>query len=110
VPLWIYQQRLASEHAAGVTEVYVDTTAVPFYVGGLALLWSSPFNWELVLVYEVHADRIALSEVLQKTWLAQHTVIMPAVVGYFAERLEQGKFSPRVGDHEVTFDVPAFAP
>ena len=110
VPLWIYKQALAADHSAGLTEVSVDTSAVPFYVGGLAMLWDSPFNWELVLVYEVHADRLALSEPLQKTWLAHRTAIMPAVVGYLREREEQGKLSPSLGDHELSFNVPAFSP
>lgn len=110
VPLWQYKQTLATDHGAGATEIAVDTTRVPFYVGGLAMLWSSPFNWELVLIYEVTSTLIALSEPLQKTWVGKQTAILPVVVGYLREREEQGRHSPKVGDHELTFDVPAYFP
>ena len=111
VPLWQYKRDLATDHDAGATEIDVDvaTGGVPYYTGAHVLLWADPFTWEMRGLLDVHADSLELGDPLVRDWPAG-SALVPVVIGYLREREEQGRFSPALGEHEVTFDVPAFFP
>jgi hypothetical protein len=109
-PLWQYMQMLTTGCSPGAVSIPVDTTTVPFYPGGMAMLWQSPWAWEIVEIAAVGAGSIEPAAPVEGAWPPRTTAIMPVVVGYMDEREELKRLGLQAGDFEFAFAVPAFFP
>lgn len=110
VPLWQYGQRLSADCPEGSEALPADTATVPFYADGAAMLWRSPWLWELVWISSVESGSLSLASPLASSWSAGVTLLIPVVAGYLRDREELTRFSVSAGDVAFEFDVPAFFP
>lgn len=110
VPRWQYQTELLQPAAADEVEIFLDTTDLPFEIGGLALLWSDDFTVEGHVIDDVQADRLVLSLGLRKAWPATKTKVMPMVVGRLSTEETFSWESLIAGSQELTFDIDGFKP
>ena len=70
VPWWPDIQPFISQAAAGATVINVDPSNRSFAIGGLILLWSDPFTWEVGTIYALNtgAKTISVNAPIAKTW------------------------------------------
>jgi hypothetical protein len=78
---WQFRTELAIAAAEDDLNVYCTTDDIPFVAGGLALLWTSAFDWEVQTIASVESDHLVLTSGLRSSWLARTTAVLPAVVG-----------------------------
>ncbi len=110
VPLWQYKTALATDVSAYDTTVPADTSGVPWYPAGLALLWSSPWEYELFEILSVGSGSLMVNGGVKNSWPARRTFLLPVVVGYLEEREEFLRHTLRAGDFPFRFEVPAYFP
>lgn len=110
VPLWQYAQRLTSAVPSGATAIPADTAGVPFYAGGMAMLWQSPWTLEQFYIDEVGVGSLTPTSEIAGQWAAGATYLIPVVPAYLGQNAELRRFSPLVGEHAFEFDVPAWFP
>ena len=110
VPLWQYKTALASNLDAYDTSVPADTTSIPWYPAGLALLWKSPWEYELFTVQSVEAGALTVAGGVRQSRQARETFLLPVVIGYLEEREELTRHTLRAGDYQFRFQVPAYFP
>lgn len=110
VPLWQYAQRLSAGCAPGDKTIPADTSDVPFYAESAVMLWLDPWLWEVAWIEHVETGSLSLMTVLQGTWPAPATVLVPLVPGYLEDREEFARHSIAAGELALDFDVPAFFP
>lgn len=68
LPVWPEMSLLTAPLGAGATAIALDTTSLDFTVGGLVMLWSDPFHYELVEAQAVQAASITLAHPTAQTW------------------------------------------
>lgn len=68
LPIWTDITWLASELAAGVTTIEIDTRGLDYVIGGLAALWSASWRFELVEILDVAAGALVLKNPTTKVW------------------------------------------
>lgn len=68
LPVWTDVTWLAVDLDAGITTVPVNTVGLDYVVGGLAMLWSAAWRFELVEVLDVAAGAIVLKNATSKAW------------------------------------------
>jgi hypothetical protein len=110
VPLWQYMQFLSADAPPGTIDIPADTAGVPFYPGGMVMLWQSPWAWEIFEVATVAEGLLTAVGPTQGTWQARTTAILPVIAGYLKEREELKRLAVQAGDYEFDFEVPAFFP
>jgi hypothetical protein len=110
VPRWQFQQPLTADALIGSFEVLVDTTYLPFEVGGLVFLWQSAYQWEAQTIAEVQADRLVLTTGLRNEWSAQKTRAVPMVVGRLSQEETIRWLNLMVGEQDLVFDIDGFRP
>lgn len=107
---WQFQTRLLQDVAADDREILCDTSDIPFEIGGMVLLWTDPYNWEVQTVESVLPDRVILSFGLIKSWTAGPTVILPTVIGRLSTDESFTWNALGIGSTALTFDIDGYRP
>ncbi|MFK2904578.1 hypothetical protein ISP17_11430 [Dyella ginsengisoli] len=115
LPIYPDMQLLAAPLAAGATSVPCTTTGYDFTAGGLAVLWASARQWELLSVATVAADALTLTTATASAWPAD-TRLYPVRLARLAEPVKFTVRSDDVAEASVSLlvdepcDWPAVAP
>ncbi len=107
---WQFQVPLLQDAAADDLEVFCDTTSIPFEPGGLVLLWTDPYRWEVQTIDSVLADRIVLTLGLRNPWTAGVTAVLPLVVGRLSPDEAITWESLMIASTALVFDIDGFRP
>ncbi len=107
---WQFRVPLAQNATVGDLEVFCDTTHIPFEPGGLVLLWSDPYHWEVQTIDSILADRIVLTLGLRNSWTAGRTTVLPLVVGRLSPEESLTWESLDIGSTALVFDIDGFRP
>lgn len=110
VPLWQYRERLVSVAAAEQRTIVVNTSHIPWVLGGLIFLWRNPYLWEVQRVAEIHSTHLVTTLDLQRTWDVPGTCVLPLVIGRLSDSEVFSWESLKVGSVNLTFDVDGFFP
>lgn len=93
LPIWCERQRVSV--ASGAGSITVDTTTSDYRDGGLAVLWASDTDCEVVTVASVAAGSLTLTGTVAGDYA--DAFVMPARVAYTTSGLEaQRSVQPRV--------------
>lgn len=109
VARWQFRIPLAADAHVDDLEVLCDPSNLPFEVGGLLLLWTDPYHWEVQTIASVEADRIVLASALQNEWAAG-TAILPLVVGRLSADEGFTWESLKIGSAALVFSIDGFKP
>jgi hypothetical protein len=107
---WQFQTPLSVSAAEDDTEVYCTTEHIPFIVGGLVMLWTSPYDWEVQTVDSVESDHLVLTSGLQGPWTAPGTVIVPMVVGRLTDDEALSWESLTALSQSLRFSIDGYTP
>ncbi|MBE0564947.1 MAG: hypothetical protein IH621_03250 [Krumholzibacteria bacterium] len=107
---WQFQTRLLQNASADDHEVFCDTSDIPFEPGGMVLLWTDPYHWEVQTIESVLSDRVVLSFGLIQSWAAGPTIVLPIVVGRLSAEEGFTWDSLSIASTSLTFDVDGFRP
>jgi hypothetical protein len=110
VPRWQFQRPLVSDANPDDTEIFIDTTHIPFQPGGLVFLWTDPYTWEALPIASVLSDRIVLDVELENAWVAGVTVVLPMVVGRLSPDEAVTWENLLIASTALTFDIDGFKP
>ncbi len=107
---WQFQTRLLQSASAGDHDIMCDTSGTPFEPGGMVLLWTDPYRWEVQTIESVLPDRVVLDFGLIRSWTAGQTVVLPIVVGRLSD--DEGFIwdGLAIGSTSLTFDIDGFRP
>jgi hypothetical protein len=61
IPIWTDRDRLETAISAGATSIALDTTTKDYDAGGMAVLWASVAQWEIVDVVSVGPSALTIS-------------------------------------------------
>jgi hypothetical protein len=107
---WQFRVPLLRDAATGDLEVFCDTVDVPFAPGGLVLLWTDPYHWEVQTIDAVFVDRVILTLGLRNAWTAGLTSVLPLVVGRLSPDEPFTWESLTIGSQALLFDIDGFRP
>lgn len=107
---WQFQTRLLQNANAGDHDILCDTSDIPFEPGGMVLLWTDPYHWEVQTIESVLADRVVLDFGLIQSWTAGLTLVLPIVVGRLSDDEAFTWDALAVGSTSLTFDIDGFRP
>ena len=107
---WQFQTPLSQDAGPGDHDVLCDTADIPFELGGMVLLWSDPYHWEVQTIQSVLPDRVVLSFGLIQSWTAGQTVVLPLVVGRLSTDEAITWDALAIASTSLTFDVDGFRP
>jgi len=82
---WQFRTGLTSTIAIDDEQIYCDLEDVPFVAGGLVMLWSSPYVWEVLTIESVESDHLVTTAGAQRSWAIAGTAVVPAVVGRLSQ-------------------------
>jgi hypothetical protein len=115
LPWWPDAIRLSGDLPSGSTSIAIDTTTRLFASGGLAVLWRSAFENELVQVTGVAANLLSLGSGTANSWTKGNTFVVPAFLVRLGTSVELPRYSSGGIDAQVTFvgeagqTAPAFS-
>jgi len=106
-PLWHDKAKLSSAAAAASSRLNFDNTFREFEVGGLAIVYKSTFEFEVVEIEESDALGLDLVAPLASTWAAG-TVVHPLRRAYLDTEVTSSQLTKRVGELQLTaiLDTP----
>lgn len=106
-PLWHDKAKLSDVAAAASSRLNFDNTFREFEVGGLAVLYKSTFEFEVVEIEESDDLGLDLVTPLVGTWAAG-TVVHPLRRAYLDTEVSSSQLTKRVGDLQLTaiLDTP----
>lgn len=107
---WQFQTRLLQDASAGDHDLLCETSDIPFEPGGMVLLWSDPYHWEVQTIESVLQDRLVLDFGLIKSWTAGMTVVLPIVIGRLSDDEGFTWQTLAIGSTSLTFDIDGFRP
>ena len=107
---WQFQTRLLQNASADDHDVFCDTADIPFEPGGMVLLWTDPYHWEVQTVESVLPDRVVLSFGLIQSWTAGPTIVLPIVVGRLSADEGFTWDALSIASTSLTFDIDGFRP
>lgn len=107
---WQFQTRLLQDAGAGDHDIFCDTSNIPFEPGGMVLLWTDPYHWEVQTIESVLPDRVVLNFGLIQSWSAGVTVVLPIVVGRLSAEEGFTWDALAIGSTSLTFDIDGFRP
>ena len=107
---WQFQARLVQDASADDHEVFCDTSDIPFEPGGMVLLWTDPYNWEVQTVESVLPDRVVLSFGLIQSWTVGPAIVLPIVVGRLSADEGFTWNGLSIGSTSLTFDIDGYRP
>lgn len=77
VPVWFEARPLQADAVSGGSAITVDTTYADFRVGSLAILWSSPSEFEALEINSMTDNSITFTSTLSSDFSAVDTIVMP---------------------------------
>ncbi len=107
---WQFQTRLLQDAQAGGHDLICDTSDIPFEPGGMVLLWTDPYRWEVQTIESVLQDRVVLDFGLIQDWTAGRTLVLPIVVGRLSSDEGFTWETLAIGSTSLTFDIDGFRP
>ena len=110
VARWPFRTALASDATTDDLTIYCDTTDIPFVAGGLVMLWTGPFSWEVQTIESVSSDHLVLVTGLRSSWTGIVTTVVPTVVGRLSPSESFTWESLFIGTQRLTFDVDGYTP
>jgi hypothetical protein len=91
VPWWMDATQTTAQANSGSSTISLDTTLKPAYVvGGLVMLWSDPFTWEVQSISAVGSSSVTTTAPLNSTW-PSGTIIVPLRRGRLMDSVEVDK-------------------
>jgi hypothetical protein len=106
---WQFRTPLATAAAADDLSIYCTTDDIPFIAGGLVMLWTSPYEWEVQTIASVESDHLVLTSGLRSAWAAG-TAVLPAVIARMSQEEGLSWESLLAVSQKITFDVDGFTP
>jgi len=110
VARWQFRRTLTTDANPHDTEIFLDTTDIPFQTGGLVFLWTDPYTWEAQTIDTVLSDRLVLEVGLERSWAAGVTVVLPMVVGRLSPDEAVTWENLLIASTALTFDIDGFKP
>lgn len=104
MPVWWDVQFLPGELAPGAAAVPCATAERDFAAGGLAMLWASVEQYEVVEVLTVEAGQIALRRPLLGAW-GRGTRLYPCRTAQVASPGRAGMWTDDAGEYQLSFDL-----
>jgi len=104
LPVWIDGQQLGAQLTAGAVSVPVTTALRAYAPGGLAVVFSDPFAYEVLEVLSVGANSITLVRPTESTWPATAT-IYPARLARLSDQVALPRWSGQASGARLAFDV-----
>lgn len=105
LPVWWEQTRLTSPITATDTLANVQETAYrDFRVGSNFIVWTGPFDWEVLQVDTVGSSSITASSQFQGDYTAG-ALVMPVRVGFMKENLSGLKRPVNLQQNRVAFAI-----
>lgn len=92
VPVWMDATTLASGVSAGASVVPVSTATRDYHAGGLAVLMTGPYAFEIVTINTVAANQLNLVRPLENAWAAGAT-IAPVRMARLPDRVPLRRFT-----------------
>lgn len=106
VPLWMDAVILppSTSLAAGSTVIPLDTSWPGLWkAGAMAMLWRSPFVWEVQTIQAVAASSIEVMA-LSMDWSGAGISVVPVIPGRLPDRMSMSRPSWKGGQLDVEFD------
>ena len=110
VARWPFRTTLASDATTDDLLIYCDTTDIPFEEGGLVMLWTDPFTWEVQTIDSVASDHLVLVTGVRSSWTGTVTTVVPMVVGRLSTDESFTWESLAIGSQRLSFDVDGYTP
>lgn len=110
VPRWQFSTPLAADADVEDLAIYCTTSYIPFVEGGLVMLWTSPFAWEVQTIESVESDHLTIATGLRFGWTATQTLVVPMVVGRLSKDEAISWETLRTLSQSVDFDIDGFTP
>jgi hypothetical protein len=107
---WQFQTRLLQDANVDDHDVFCDTSDIPFEPGGMVLLWTDPYHWEVQTIESVLPDRVVLSFGLIQSWTVGPTIVLPIVVGRLSADEGFTWNGLSIGSTSLTFDIDGYRP
>lgn len=104
VPLWHDKGRLSAPALVGATVLAFDNTFREHAVGGLAILYASAFDYEVVEIDEIDDGGLTLVEGTTKAW-PKGTAIYPLREAWMRSDGTASALTSRVGEMQVLFSL-----
>ncbi len=104
LPVWIDGQQLGAQLNAGALSVPVATALRAYAAGGLAVVFSDPFTYEVLEVASVGASSITLARATASTWPATAT-IYPARLARLADQVALPRWSGQASSARLAFEM-----
>ncbi len=104
LPVWHDGLDLPNQATAGDTEILLDTPTRDYSADGLAIILRDAFNFEVVEILDVLADRLQLKRPLSSTW-AQGTRIYPARSARLSDQVRMPRWDGDASGTRVSFDL-----
>lgn len=102
VPFWPDRIPLTAVLPAASASISFATEGYSFVAGEQAILWASPFLWEIVDIETVNEDSIDLSAPTTNEWIVG-TLLVPIKKGYIPANLNPSRLSRDGQSTTVTF-------
>ena len=93
VPFWQDAQRLSSALPQGSLSIPLDPATRLFAPGGLAVIWRSPFENEVVNVADVLSNAIVLASGAASSWTKGDSIVAPAFLARLGTSVDLSRFS-----------------
>lgn len=106
---WQFRTPLAIAAAVDDLSIYCTIDDIPFVAGGLVMLWTSPYEWEVQTIESVESDHLVLTSGLRSAW-AVRTAVLPMVVARLSQEVGLSWQSLLAVSQKITFDVDGFRP
>lgn len=107
IPLWFDTQFIEWNLTEKETVIHGDFNYRNFYAGGVAILRnmdrSKIFDYELVPILEVHADRIVLATGLKKDW--SNFRLFPCRIAVIDDAVQADNYTNAAADFQVRFRI-----
>jgi hypothetical protein len=109
VPVWWDLRTLTADVAPAATVVKCSTAFADFRDGGLALLWRSPQDFEVLQIATVSPTQLNLAFPTSGSSSALTTLCMPLVISFLSDPVENSRTPNNKGTVRATweaFDTP----
>lgn len=108
LPIWSQHTVITNDLTEGAEEILFDTSYADYRDGGLALVWQSVEETEVILIETVESDRLVLRSALSQTWTGKKW-IMPLRVAYMVPLLKRPSAVGGSGSPSISFVVKDIA-
>lgn len=110
VARWQFRGPLAQAAEVDDLLIYCVTDDVPFEVGGLVMLWTDPYTWEVHTIGAVESDHIVITTGLRLAWSSVITTVVPIVIGRLSPEEAVSWESLQVLSQTRRFEIEGFRP